>query len=89
VSTPTRPGPRTARGNAAAGAAGRVGRLRKHRGPDHPETVAAEREQATAQIENYVAKIVEAFPPLTDEQISRITALLRTAPDGGGDFGKG
>ena len=63
---------------AAECAAGYAGNMRRHRGPNHPETRAAEREQATEMILNYSKKIIESFPPLTDAQVSRITTLLRS-----------
>lgn len=85
VSTPTparrkaRKGPRA---TAAEAAAGRAAQLRKYRGADAPETIEAERAQAAAQIENYVARIVDTFPKLTDQQVERITLLLRQTPAG-------
>jgi hypothetical protein len=38
---------------------------------------------ATEAIEAYVARVVDAAPPLTPEQRDRLAVLLRTHPDGG------
>lgn len=61
----------------------RVAALRKHRGPDDPETIAATRELRAEKLAQHVRKIVDLAPPLTTEQRARIAALLR-APGGGG-----
>jgi hypothetical protein len=49
---------------------------------DPTPAVAARRDYAAAKIEDYVRKVVDQAPPLTDEQRSRIAALLR--PTGSG-----
>lgn len=51
----------------------------------HPESDATEirRDLAASRIEDYVARVVDAAPPLTPEQRDRIAALLR--PAGGGE----
>lgn len=52
------------------------------------EVEQARRDHAAVKLESYVNKVVSEAPPLTDEQISRITAILRPtlhrAPVGGG-----
>ena len=48
---------------------------------DNPNQTETARELATARIAEYVARVVDAAPPLTPEQRDRIAALLR--PTGG------
>jgi hypothetical protein len=66
---------RTRRRNSAAG---RVARMRQRRPAGDPELIAAETELATISIEERAREIVEAFPPLREDQIQRIVALLRS-----------
>ena len=48
---------------------------------DPSQSVAARREYAAAKIEDYVRRTVDAAPPLTDEQRSRLATLLRPVAD--------
>jgi hypothetical protein len=52
--------------------------LTRHRGPGHVETIEAERDYRAEVLAEHVRKVVDAFPPLTDEQCDRIAVLLRT-----------
>lgn len=58
--------------------------LRQHRGPDDPAVHDAARDLAAAKIAAYASKVLDAAPPLTDEQRARIVATLRTAGPIGG-----
>jgi hypothetical protein len=55
----------------------RVGALSRDRHPDDPELLAAKRDLAAANIEDYVTRVISAAPPLTDEQRCRLAELLR------------
>lgn len=46
-------------------------------GPDSAETLDARRDYAAARLEDHVRQTVASAPPLTDEQRSRIAALLQ------------
>lgn len=48
----------------------------RHYGPDDPRTLDARRDLAEHQITEYVRKIVDTAPPLTDAQRARIAALV-------------
>jgi len=48
-------------------------RLSKLKGATHPDTVAARAELIALHVE----RLVETAPPLTGEQVDRITAILR------------
>jgi hypothetical protein len=54
----------------------RVAALARSRSVDDPEFIDARRSLAAANIAAYVEKIVASAPPLTDDQKSRIGALL-------------
>ncbi len=49
--------------------------------PNDPDTLEqlrrARRDYAAAAIEDHIKKIVDGFPPLTDEQKSRLSLLLQ------------
>lgn len=59
--------PKTARAKLAAA-------TRHHPDEDHTNL---QRELAAAKLESYVARIVAEAPPLTPEQLDRVSALLR------------
>lgn len=59
----------------------RVAVARAHRSGIPEQLLETRRDLAAAKLEDYVARVVEAAPPLTDEQRQRIAALL--APTGG------
>jgi hypothetical protein len=61
----------------------RYAALTRDRPPDDPERVEAQRSLRAAALAAHVEKVVAGWPPLTDEQIDRVAALLRTG--GGGD----
>ena len=63
-----------ARDPALRVAATRVAAAKTNRSPELPRL---KRDLAALRIENYVRKIVDAAPPLTDEQRDRIAGLLR------------
>jgi len=51
--------------------------LKRRRQPDDPDVTAAKRDLEAAKLAAHVQRIVDASPPLTDEQRNRITTLLR------------
>ena len=57
--------------------ASRIGVLAKHKGAAHPETLAARRDLRAAHLEAAIARATAEAPPLTDEQVERLAALLR------------
>lgn len=63
---------------AVARARGRVAGLSRDRDPLDPSYLDARRELAALTLEEHVARVVAAAPPLTDEQAERIAARLRT-----------
>ncbi len=61
----------------------RLGALSRHRSPDDPELLAAQRDYHAGRLAEHVAKVVAAAPPLTPEQRDRIAALLSSGGAGG------
>ncbi len=55
----------------------RIGALSRSRTDDDPELVDARRGLAEANIAAYVQKVLDAAPPLTDEQRTRLAELLK------------
>jgi hypothetical protein len=51
--------------------------LRRYREPDDPELLDAIRARKTAALVAQIRKVVDAAPPLTDDQKARLAALLR------------
>jgi hypothetical protein len=66
-----------ARRRAAATVAG----VERRSGPDDPRLPNLRRDLRATELEEHVRRIVDTFPPLTDEQRNKIAALLR--PTGG------
>lgn len=56
---------------------GRVGALSRSRNNEDPDLISARRDLAAANLEAYVARVVSEAPPLTAEQIDRVSVLLR------------
>ena len=56
---------------------GRVAALSRSRKPDDPELVDARRNMRTERLADYIARVVDAMPPLTNEQRDRLALLLR------------
>lgn len=54
--------------------------LRRYRGPEDPEVLTALRDLRAARAEDYVRRLVDEAPPLTDEQRDRLALLLRRRP---------
>ena len=55
----------------------KVGGLSRGRAPDDTELVDAKRNLAEAKISDYLEKVLNTAPPLTDEQRTRLAELLR------------
>lgn len=54
----------------------RVARLSQCRAADDPKLLDAKRDLRAARLEDYIRKVVDAAPPLTDEQRRRLAVLL-------------
>jgi hypothetical protein len=57
--------------------AGRASVLSRHRGPHHPDTIAARTEHAVALLADEIGKQLAREIELTDEQVTELAALLR------------
>lgn len=64
-----------------ARARGRVAALSRSRTSDDPDFIRARRDLAALTLEEHVQRALDNAPPLTDEQVERVAALLRA---GGG-----
>ncbi|MGO9382398.1 MAG: hypothetical protein ACLP4W_09945 [Mycobacterium sp.] len=60
----------------------RIAALSRDRDPDDPELVEARRSLRASRLEEHVAKVVDGWPPLTDEQLDNVAALLRAGSRG-------
>lgn len=54
----------------------RVAALSRSRPPSDPDYVAAQRELAATNIEDYITRTLASAPPLTDEQKTKLVELL-------------
>jgi hypothetical protein len=61
----------------------RVGALSRDRHPDDPEFVSAKRDLAAANLEEHVNRVLAGWPPLSEQQLDRIAAILRAGSPGG------
>jgi hypothetical protein len=61
----------------------RIGALSRSRRSDDPELVEAKRGLAEANIAAYIEKVLAQAPPLSDDQKTRLTELLRPVRRGG------
>lgn len=52
--------------------------------PDHPELVALRTELKLDRAAEYISKLIAETPPLTDEQRTRLTELLKPVRVTGG-----
>lgn len=59
----------------------RVAALRRHRPADDPLVAEAERDLRAARLRDHVRRVVDEMPPLTPEQVSRLTLLLHSPAD--------
>lgn len=55
---------------------GRRAALSRSRTPDDQDLLNAQRDLAAAGLERHVSRVVDAAPPLTNEQRERIASLL-------------
>lgn len=62
----------------------RVAALTRSRAHDDPTLIDARRNLLAARLENYIKKVVDDAPPLTDEQREQIARLLRPSMRSGG-----
>ncbi len=61
----------------------RVAALSRSRPADDPDLLDARRNLRAAKAEEYIKKLVDAAPPLTDEQTARLAVLLAPVEHGG------
>lgn len=54
----------------------RANALKRHRGVDNPDTIAAATQLRAAVLERHIREVVDAAPPLTDEQRTKLAGLL-------------
>ena len=66
---------------AAAHHRARIAALSRDRDPNDPELVDARRSLRAETLAEHVSRVIAEAPPLSDDQLSRVAALLRT---GGG-----
>lgn len=59
-----------------ASASGRLAIATRYHGPNAPQTLAARRDLAVAHVAASIEKHLADAPPLTDEQLARLHALL-------------
>lgn len=59
----------------------RVASLSRSRTADDPDLIAAQDRLKAARLEVYIARVVDAAPPLSPEQRDRLAVLLRGGPD--------
>lgn len=55
----------------------RIAALSRDRASNDPELIEARRSLRAVRLEEHVDKVLAGWPPLTDEQIDRVVALLR------------
>jgi hypothetical protein len=55
---------------------GRLNALRRHRSPDDPAIADAARDLKATRLADHIRAVVDAAPPLTEEQRARLAALL-------------
>ncbi len=67
---------------SVAAARGRAAALSRYRSIDDPEFIAACQQLKTLSLEEHIQKTVSSWPQLTQDQLSRLSGLFRTA---GGD----
>lgn len=56
---------------------GKVAALSRDREPEDPELIEAKRNLREANLADAIERTVTAWPPLTDQQLDRLAALLR------------
>ena len=71
--------------------AGQIAITERWHGPDDPRVGDLRRDLRAQQLEEHIRRVVDEMPPLTPEQLSKLSALLapgiaaaRAAKDGGG-----
>ena len=62
----------------------RVASLTRSRTPDDPDLVEARRNLKAARLEQYIERVVDEAPPLTQAQRDRLAGLLRGGLDAAG-----
>lgn len=65
-------------------AQGALAAAERHHPDDTDRLTEARREFAAAKLEDYVRQVVDSAPPLTEDQLERVTAILRPTLHAGG-----
>lgn len=55
----------------------RVASLSRSRTPDDPDLRSARRDLRAARLEEQIKRVAAELPPFTDQQVERLTGLLR------------
>jgi hypothetical protein len=55
-----------------------------HRAPDDPALIEAQRDLKAARLADFIVRVVQAWPPLSDEQLDAAAAMLMAGGDSGG-----
>jgi hypothetical protein len=53
-----------------------IAAIERHNGPGDPRLPALRNDLAVAGLEEHIKAVVDAMPPLTDEQLSKLAVLL-------------
>ena len=64
---------------AVALARARLAGMHRHGAPDpdNPALIAAQQDFKTAKLADYIVRVVSTWPPLSDEQLDHVAAMLR------------
>ncbi|UNK47121.1 hypothetical protein [Arthrobacter sulfonylureivorans] len=63
----------------------KIAALSRSRNADDPEIFTARQRLKAARLEDHIRATIDAFPPLTPDQLDRIGAIIHTARTAGGD----
>ena len=77
IKQPGRPGHRKSKAADAANLA--IANVTRRHGPDDPRLPGLRRDLRAIKLEQHAREVVAQSPPLTDDQVATITALLRGA----------
>ena len=61
----------------------RIARLSKDLPNDHPDLVSLRQELRTQRTQQYIQKVLDGWPPLTDQQRTTLAEILKPVRVGG------